>query len=271
METPSQTPSHSHCRRYEGRVAIVSGAAGSLGSAIARRLAAEGAKVVIADQMHDGARRVAESIGTNARAYHLDASDEVSIAGMVQAAIDAFGTLDVVVNNVADTSLTAQDLTVLDISTELWDRAFQVNARSCFLATKYALPHLLAKGGGAFVHTASGAGLAGDVGLTAYGASKAAVVNFSRSVAAQFGRKGIRSNTVCPGMIATDPPNPDLAALYQAGLAAAYATRNGVPRDIAAMVAYLGADEAGFVNGGTFTCDGGQMAVMPQWRPAGWQ
>jgi NAD(P)-dependent dehydrogenase (short-subunit alcohol dehydrogenase family) len=267
-----ETPPHSHCRRYEGRVAIVSGAAGSLGSAIARRLAVEGAEVLIADQMHDGARRVAESIGTNARAYHLDAADEASIAGMVQAAIDAFGRLDVVVNNVADTALTARDRTVLDISSELWDRAFQINARSYFLATKYALPHLLAKGGGAFVHTASAAGLAGDVGLTAYGASKAAVVNFSRSVAAQFGRKGIRSNTVCPGMIATDPPHPeDMAALYQAGLASAYATRNGLPRDIAAMVAYLAADEAGFVNGGTFTCDGGQMAVVPPWRPAGWQ
>jgi NAD(P)-dependent dehydrogenase (short-subunit alcohol dehydrogenase family) len=266
-----ETPSHSHGRRYEGRVAIVSGAAGSLGSAIARRLAAEGARVLIADQMHDGARRVAESIGSNARAYHLDAGDEASIAGMVQAAIDAFGTLDIVVNNVADTSSTAQDLTVLDIDTELWDRAFHINARSYFLATKYALPHLLAKGSGAFVHTASCAGLAGDVGLTAYGASKAAVVNFSRSVAAQFGRKGVRSNAICPGMIATDPPHPDMAALYKAGLESTYATRNGLPKDIAAMVAYLGSDEAGFVNGGTFICDGGQTAVLPPWRPAEWQ
>ena len=154
-----------------------------------------------------------------------------------------------------------------DISTALWDRAFLINTRSCFLATKYALPHLLARGHGALVHIASGAGLAGDIGLTAYGASKAAVVNFSRSVAAQYGRQGVRSNAVCPGLIAQDPMPAELAPLYRAGLAGAYATRNGRPQDIAAMVAYLGADEAGFVNGGTFTCDGAHVSVMPPWRP----
>ena len=213
----------------------------------------------------------AGSIGSQAVAYQLDGDDEGSIAGMVQAAVDAFGTVDLLVNNVGATALAAQDGAVLDNSAELWDETFRINMRGYFLATKYALPHMLKQERGAIVHIASIAALDGDMGMTAYGASKAAIVNFIRAVAAQYGRKGVRSNSVCPGLIATDPPRPDFASLYKAGLETARTTRNGVPQDVGAMVAHLGADEAGFVNGGTFVCDGGQSSSMPFWRPADWQ
>jgi len=253
-------------KRMIDKSIIVSGGAGALGSQIAARLAAEGGRVLIADINLAAAERVAAAIGPNASAIYLDAYQESSIAAMIAAAVERNGGLDVLVNNVADTSLVVNDSTVLDITVELWDKTFAADIRSYFLATKYALPHMLAKGAGSIIHIASGSALAGDTLLTAYSAAKAGVLNFSKCVAAQYGRQGVRSNAICHGVIATDLGRERMADTLKTALDVSYTTRNGAPADIAALAAYLAADEAAFTNGATMICDGAHSAVAAPWR-----
>lgn len=252
--------------RLAGKTAIISGGAGSIGRSIATRFVAEGAQVLIADINLESAQTLAESLGDAARATHLDAYEEKSIAAMVNTAAEHFGGIDILVNNVADTSLAPFDTTVLETSVELWDKTFAADLRSYFLATKFVLPHMLTKGNGAIVHIASGAALAGDTLLTAYGAAKAGVLNFSRYVTAQYGQQGIRSNAICPGVIPSERNRERYAEMYKTAKETACSTRNGAPRDVASMTTYLASDEADFINGTTMVCDGGLFAAAPPWR-----
>lgn len=256
-------------RRVEGKVAIITGGAGGLGSAAARRLASEGAKVLVADIAVDAAEQVANEIGGGASAVHLDAFDAASIQAMVDTAIDRYGRLDILNNNVAHTGGTGADTTVLETSIETWDQSFAVNVRSYFIATKYALPHMLKNGGGSIVNIASDSGLGGDSALVAYGSSKAAVINFSRYVAAQYGRQGIRCNTICPGPIATQALREHAPETLKSTLKAVYVPQLGEPQHIAALVAYFASDEAAYTNGAMISCDGGLDAVITPWMAQG--
>jgi NAD(P)-dependent dehydrogenase (short-subunit alcohol dehydrogenase family) len=249
-------------RRLEGRVAIVTGGAGGLGRATAERLAQEGAKVLVADINGSAAEKIATEIGNDASAIAFDACEAESIKQMIDTAVKRYGRLDILDNNVAATDLSGDgaDTTVLDTSIETWDKSFAVNVRSFFIAIKYALPTMLAQGGGSIINIASGAALTSSGFFVAYGPSKAAVVSLSRYVATQYGKQGVRCNTICPGIIATEMLKAEAQATLKLALESLSVPAIGEPKHIAAMVAYLASDEAAYTNGATFSIDGGGSA-----------
>lgn len=251
--------------RVEGKVALVTGGAAGIGRETARLLAREGARVVVADIDLDRAKQVADGIGDAGSAEFFDATREETIEALVTAVLARHGRIDVVHNNAALVGADAwhQDTTVLDTSIEMWDRAFATNVRSVFLVCKYVLPHLLEAGGGSIVNMASLAGLRGSGILTAYGSSKAAVIGFTRYVAAQYGKQGVRCNAVAPGVIQTQQLLDAVPELPAAALAGVASPRVGLPSDIANMVLFLASDESAFVNGETYRVDGGGMTAGP--------
>ncbi len=197
-------------RGLDGKVAIVTGGASGLGRAIARRMASEGARVAVADINDDGAARVVAEItdqGGSARAISVDVSDDAAVQRMVASAVDAFGRIDALFNNAAalgnETVGHDGDLSELDVDT--WDRTLAINLRGVMLGCKYTVPHLVAAGGGAIVNIASTGAFQGTVVRSAYGASKAGVIGFSRYVAAMYAADRVRCNAVAPAYMA----NPD--------------------------------------------------------------
>jgi len=252
-------------QRLTGKVAIVSGGAGGIGSAIARRLAHEGAQVLVTDIDLAGAELVASEIGSKAAAAYFDAYDQSSVEAMVQQAIQQFGKLDVLVNNAADTSLTTLDGTVLETDIATFDKSIASNLRAVFIATKAALPHLL-ETRGAIVNISSGSALVGDTWLTSYSAAKAGVLSLTRNTAVQYGKQGVRCNSICPGFIAHGKAKEMMPDTLKSALDASFSTRNGEPEDIAALTAFLTADESGFINGENVVCDGGHSVAPTPWR-----
>jgi NAD(P)-dependent dehydrogenase (short-subunit alcohol dehydrogenase family) len=252
-------------RRLEDKVAIVTGGAGGIGSATARRLASEGARVVVADINLAQASEVAKSIGAQALALAYDAADVASIKELVDATVRHFGRLDILHNNAAITSVEVQshDTTVVDIPFEVWDRTLQVNLKSYMAGCKYALPHMLARSGGAIINTASGSGSHGDLARVAYGTSKAAIINLTRYVATQYGREGIRCNAISPGLILTAASEKAVPELLRMISEHVSTPRLGRPEDVAALVAFLASEDAGYINGENITCDGGMCAHQP--------
>ncbi|MBM9468341.1 SDR family NAD(P)-dependent oxidoreductase [Nakamurella leprariae] len=249
--------------RVEGKVAIVTGGGSGIGAATVRKLAAEGAKVVIGDLQYDNAVKVAESIGDNVSAVYFDAVQGDTIENLINTTMERHGRIDILHNNAALVGPTAwfEDGTVLSTSVELWDRSFATNVRSIFLASKFALPHMVAGGGGSIINMASIGGLIGGAALTAYGTTKAAVIGLTRNIAAQHGKEGVRCNAIAPGVIQTEQllaAVPDMPAAALAGVAT---PRVGVPDDIANMVLFLASDESAFITGETYRVDGGSMTT----------
>lgn len=251
--------------RMSGKVALVTGGAGGIGSGIARRMAAEGGTVVIADIVIAGAEKIATEIGNAASAVYFDAYDQGSIEAMVQTVIDRHGKLDILVNNVADTSLTTLDGNVLETEVATFDKSIASNLRSIFIATKAALPHLL-KTKGAIVNISSGSAIGGDTWLIAYSSAKAAVLALTRNTAVQFGKQGVRCNSICPGFIAHGRAREMMPDTLKAVLDVSFVERNGAPEDIAALATFLSSDEAAFINGENVVCDGGHSVGTTPWR-----
>jgi NAD(P)-dependent dehydrogenase (short-subunit alcohol dehydrogenase family) len=249
--------------RVQGKVALVTGGAAGIGRETAATLAREGAQVVIGDINIEGAEKAAADIGDAASAVRFDATDQQSIEDLVAAVLERHGRIDVIHNNAALVGPDAwfTDSTVIDTSVEMWDRAFATNVRSIFLMCKYALPHMVAAGGGSIVNMASIGGMRGSKGLTAYGTTKAAVIGLTRFVAAQHGKEGVRCNAIAPGVIRTQQLLDAVPDLPQQALAGVASPRVGEPSDIANMVLFLASDESAFVNGEVYRVDGGGMAA----------
>ena len=163
-------------RRLEGKIAIITGGAGGIGSATARRLTSEGATTVIADLDLDRAQAVAGEVGGGAVAAFYDAEKPETVEALVAATMAQFGRLDILLNNAAITTpqIQREDTTAVDITFETWDRVMAVNLRGYLAGCKYAVPAMLKTGGGAIINTASGSGLVGDLSRIAYGTSKGA-------------------------------------------------------------------------------------------------
>jgi NAD(P)-dependent dehydrogenase (short-subunit alcohol dehydrogenase family) len=251
-------------QRLHGKVAIITGGAGGIGAATARRLAHEGARVVIADINEAGAKLVEREIGANALAVTFDAANSSSVEAMVNRAADHFGRLDILHNNAAlFGEKLALDRTVLDTPLEIWDETFRINVRGYFLTCKFAVPHMIAAGGGAIINMASTAGLVGDGSLIAYGSSKAAIIGLTRYVATQHGVQKIRCNSICPGLIETPTVLEDPLGILKAVKRHILTPRLGTPDDIAALVAYLGSDEARYLTGENITMTGGSLSHQP--------
>ncbi len=255
----------------EGKVAFVTGGGSGIGEATSRAFAAAGARVVVAAQHEANAKVVADSIkesGGEALPVGFDTSDEAQVTTAVDAAVRAFGGIDILHNNAAITSVAfmMRDGMIHELDVELWDQTMAVNLRGYMLCTKHCLPHMLARGGGVVVNTASGAGMQAEVVRSAYGTSKAAVIGFTRNVATQYGKQGIRCVAVVPGLIMTptvaaNMPPPMIAMMRRHHLT----PEIPVPEDIANAVVFLASDRAAFITGVAVPVDGGFSVHSPSY------
>jgi NAD(P)-dependent dehydrogenase (short-subunit alcohol dehydrogenase family) len=249
--------------RLAGKVGIVAGGGNGIGAATARRLAAEGASVIVGDIDRAAAGRVVAEIdkaGGRARAASFDLGDAATIPGLIEAAIAAYGGLDFLQANALYAS--PQDSDLLEIPLAEFDRTIEVNLRGYVLLTRAALPHLLARGGGAIVYMSSAASLIGGVQHVAYSIAKAGLNGVTRHVSARWGKDGVRANAIAPGLILTDTVKRNVPEQFHAlALQRTPSTRLGTPEDIAALVAHLVSDDGAWINGQVISADGGYTAV----------
>lgn len=247
-------------QRLEGKVAIITGAATGIGEAIAHKFAKEGAKVVVNGLPQDPVEAVADSInqhGGEAVAVKGDVSEASDAQACVQAALDHYGQLDVLVNNAGVFLVTAQ---TEDYPIDLFDQTIRMNLRSAFLMTKYALPHLQ-KTRGNIVSAGSEAGFNGLAQNTPYGGTKAWMHSFMKGVAVEQAKHGVRANCVCPGAIDTawthKETGPMDEQMEQMLIQATPMARRGTPEEMANVYAFLASDEATYVTGALWLADGG--------------
>ncbi|MGC2222199.1 MAG: SDR family NAD(P)-dependent oxidoreductase [Methylocella sp.] len=251
--------------RLTGKVVFVTGGGNGIGAASAERFASEGAQVVIADIKEDDARAVARAIGDRAAAIYYDGGDEVSVKAGIDGAVARFGRLDVLHNNHALLSGGGNhDSDVVNTELSVWRKSIEVSLTGYFLGCKYAVPHMLRNGGGSIINMTSDSALLADHTHVAYGAAKAGVIGLTRMVAMNHGRQGVRCNAIAPGLIVT--PNvrnwaPQLIEIVGRHL---MVKDHGEPKDIAALAAFLAADESRFITGQIISCDGGLIAHQPQ-------
>lgn len=248
------------------RVAIITGAGQGIGAEVAAVLADRGATVILNDIMADRVEQTAASLraqGFRAEAAVFDLTDEDDIARAVGAIAAKHGRIDIVHNNAAfqTNEQRARDLDVINLPADAWDKAFAVNARGPMLLCKHVLPTMIAGGGGSIIHSASGFGLLGEMTLTAYGASKAALINLGRFIATQYGKQGVRSNVIAIGFVLSENAIDSTPQAVKDVLLAHHLNPElGSPRDIANVVAFLASDESRFINGAMIPVDGGFTA-----------
>ena len=242
--------------RFDGKVAIVTGGSSGIGAAIIARLISEGAQVLNADI--NAPATVADAVDF----HHTDVRDAAQVQAMVAAAVARFGRLDVLINN-AGIGLLAE---TPDMAEEDWDRLFAVNVTSVFHTCKAAIPQM-GGSGGAIVNVASISGLLGDYGMGAYNASKAAVINYTRSLALDCSRLGIRVNALCPGAIAGTAMAVGEHGgdeYRQSWLDTIPMRRFGTAAEMAGVAAFLASDDASYVTGAILAADGGATAHTGQ-------
>ncbi|WP_349270942.1 7-alpha-hydroxysteroid dehydrogenase [Mycolicibacterium parafortuitum] len=249
--------------RLDHKRVVITGAASGIGRAAAQLMAGEGARVLIADLDADAAAAAAADIGRGAVGIAVDVLDEASITAMIGCAVDTFGGLDVLCNHVGGSD-PRKDLDLLRLDLDEWDRAMALNARSTVVASRLALPHMIAAGSGAIINTVSVAGLAGDTLQCAYGAAKAAVIRLTQYIATQYGRQGVRCNAVAPGAVMTPALRNNLPADVIDDIRRHNALDLiGTPEDIGWAMVYLASDESRYMTGQTLVLDGGLTAQSP--------
>lgn len=247
--------------RLAGRVALVTGGASGIGRATALRMAADGAKLLVADRDAQGAVRTASTIaqsGGEARGIGADVTDDGSVARMVQAALEAWGRLDCAFNNAGVAP--AEALPLAEIPPEEWARVIGVNLTGVFLCLRHQVPAMAASGGGAIVNTASIAGRVALPKAGAYVAAKHGVIGLTRNAALDHAAQNIRVNAVCPGYVETPLASRGIERRREQILARAPLGRIGTPEEIAEVVTWLCSDEARFVTGEAIAADGGYLA-----------
>jgi NAD(P)-dependent dehydrogenase (short-subunit alcohol dehydrogenase family) len=253
--------------RLDGRTALVTGAAGVIGTATMQCLAARGARIVAVDRDAEPLRRaIAELPGSaEALAVTADVTEEDEVEGYVRTALDRFGAIDVFFNNVG---IEGDIAPIVKYPVESFRRVLDVNVVGVFLGLKHVLPVLLKQGRGSIINTASIAGLMGGIDISAYTASKHAVIGLTKSAALECTATPVRVNCVCPGMIDSrmltaivegrnrgNAPVPTERVVDRVP-----ARRLGRPEEVASIVAFLASDEASYVSGAAYTVDGGRTS-----------
>ena len=257
-----------------GRVAVITGGASGIGAATARRFVAEGASVLLADIDLPRATRLVGELGETAAAIACDVADESQVEAAIHHALDRFGRLDCLFNNAGFSDFSGR---IAQTDLAEFDRTFAVLLRGVVAGMKHAAPVMVEQGSGSIINTASVAGLRAGLGTHLYSTAKAAVIHLTTSVAMELGRKGVRVNCICPGVIATpllgkarglDADAAEAAIPESRTVLAALqpVPRAGLPEDIAAAAAWLASDDASFVNGHALVVDGGLTGGEPWGR-----
>jgi NAD(P)-dependent dehydrogenase (short-subunit alcohol dehydrogenase family) len=243
--------------RLDGKVAVITGAASGIGRASARKFAAEGAHVVVADLADVDGAALAEEIG--GLFVHADVTSPDDVQAMYAAAVERFGGIDVLFNNAGISP--PDDDSILETEMDAWRRVQEVNLTSVYLCCKHGIPHLLERGGGSVVNTASFVAVMGAAtSQISYTASKGGVLAMSRELGVQFARQGVRVNALCPGPVNTPllqelfAKDPERAARRLVHIPLG---RFAEPEEIAAAASFLASDDASFITASTFLVDGG--------------
>jgi NAD(P)-dependent dehydrogenase (short-subunit alcohol dehydrogenase family) len=241
--------------RLKNKVAVVTGAGSGIGRAIAERFYAEGASLVLADISGDE-NALARALGERALAVRADVTSSVAVRAMLNAAVERFGGIDILCNNAGIDG----DIRMLaDVDDDNYERIMAINLRGVFFGIKYAIPLLQRRGGGSIINIASTAGITATPGLSVYGASKAGVMQLSRSAAVEYAADKIRVNAICPAMIETPlvanlmKAHPEAAARV---LAVTPMGRVGQPREVADVALFLASNESSYVTGVSLPVDG---------------
>jgi len=251
--------------RLENLIAIITGAAGGIGAATARRFVAEGASVVLADRDSGPLEELAASLGARALAVPTDVTDEAATKALVARAVEAFGGVDIYY---ANAGIEGRVCPLVEVEVADLDRIFAVNVRSVVLGLKYAVPAMRARGGGSFIATSSVAGLIGSPGIGPYVATKHAVLGLVKTAAIELGPLGVRVNAISPGPIENrmmrsieEQAAPGHASDVKANFNNLIPLgRYGANEEIAAAAAFLASHDAAYCNGTTIVCDGGFVA-----------
>lgn len=253
--------------RFEGKVALVTGAGSGIGKATVDQFLAGGAQVIAVDVVAPSLQGVVASwqvAGGQVTAVVANVMEEADVDRMIEAAYTSYGRLDILCNNAGIMDLMTP---VADVSLDLWNRVLGVNLTGSFLACRKAIPRMVADGGGSIVNTASEAGLRGSAAGTPYTVSKHGVIGLTKSVAFFYGQQGIRCNAVCPGGVRTaigiGGTAPNAAGLGQVMGVLQAATHGQVaePEQLASVIAFLASDDASNVNGAILPVDAGWSAV----------
>jgi cyclopentanol dehydrogenase len=246
--------------RLDGKVALITGAARGQGETEARLFAQEGAKVVLTDVLVEPGQQVAASIrtaGGEATFLQLDVSNPDEWHEVVRHTVQTYGRLDILINNAG----IAQRAGLLETSLEDWDRLMDINLKGVFLGMKYAIPAMLESGGGTVINISSTSGIVGFPGGTAYHAAKGGVRLLTKVVAAEFATRGIRVNSIHPGIVETPMTDNMAPQRMQLLLDRTPMGRKGQPQEIAYGALFLASDEASFMTGAELVIDGGMTAV----------
>ncbi len=242
--------------RLEGKVTLITGGAQGIGKSIALRMASEGSVIAVADMNRERAEEAAQEIirgGGTAKAFFMNVSDDVSVDASVEEVLDAFGRIDVLINNAGIT----RDNLMIRMKKEDWDLVLAVNLTGTFLVSKSVVRHMMKARRGSIINIASVVGLMGNAGQANYSATKAGVIGLTKTMAKEFASRGVTVNAIAPGYIQTEMTEHLSDEAKQAFMTVIPLKRPGTPGDVAAVAAFLASPDAAYLTGQVISVDGG--------------